>query len=119
MQRAFVLAAAFVVSSTCLAEAACSVSRWTFRWGQESGASMTTDGAPCRTTISWTSGTTVIDGVAISARPRNGTASVAGNTVSYRPKAGYKGEDSFAFTISGKRLTTPGKATIRVSVSVR
>jgi Big-like domain-containing protein len=119
MHKGPYLAAVLVVSSTGLADAACAVSRWSFYWGQESTAAMTTDGAPCTTSIGRTAGTTEVQSIAISSRPRNGTASASGISVNYRPKAGFKGEDSFAFTITGRRLTTPEKATVRVSVSVR
>lgn len=118
MYRAGFIALTMVLLSAGLAEAACSVSRWRFSFGSESAADMTTDGAPCRTTVSWTAGTTEIHGIRISSPPRNGTAQAGGSSVTYKPKAGFKGTDSFAFTITGRRLTTPGTATVRVSVSV-
>jgi len=116
--RILVLGMLLLGFSGSTVEAACTVHRWSFYWDQESQAVMTTDGAPCRTSITWTGGTTEVQGVTISSPARNGTASASGNTVNYRPKPGFKGRDTFAFTISGRRGVTPSKAVVRVTVTV-
>src|SRR5882724_9834694 len=86
MYRAIFVALPALTLWTGFADAACSVSRWTLTFGQESSAEMTTDGAPCQTTISWTRGTVEVHGARISSPARNGTASAAGNTVRYQPR---------------------------------
>ena len=101
------------------AEAACSVANWRFVWGVETVAQFTSDGSACRTTVEWTTGTTEVHSVRISSPPRNGTALTSGRAVSYRPKAGFKGEDTFVFAISGAQHGAASRATVRVSVTVR
>ena len=54
-----------------------------------------------------------------SVRPKHGTLSArAGGGVAYKTPAGYKGEDSFVFTVTGQMHTGNGTATIRISVNV-
>lgn len=101
------------------ADAACSVARWRFVWGVETTAYMTSDGSACRTTVEWTTGTTEVHSVSIAAPPRNGTASTSGRAVSYRPRAGFKGEDTFVFAVNGATRGSASRATVRVSVTVR
>jgi hypothetical protein len=42
----------------------------------------------------------------------------AGGGVTYRASPGYKGEDSFVFTVTGKMHTGSGTAMIKISVNV-
>ena len=100
-------------------KAACSVVRWRFVWGTEGAVYMTTDGAICRTSVRRTSGTTEVHSVGIRTQPRNGTAGISGRSVTYRPRPQFKGEDSFAFTIAGRRHGEPVSAPMRVHVRVR
>jgi hypothetical protein len=101
------------------ADAACSVVRWRFVWGVETSAHMTTDGSQCRTSVSWATGTTEVHAINIAVAPRNGSASASGRGITYRPRAGFKGEDAFVFAIVGKRHGQPSRATVRVSVRVQ
>jgi hypothetical protein len=101
------------------AEAACRVDRWRFFFGSESNATMTTDGAPCRTQVRWTGAKSAVHAVAISSPPRNGRASASGNGVTYQPRAGFKGTDTFVFTITGEKSGAGTSATVRATVTVR
>ncbi len=54
--------------------------------------------------------------VAIAAPPSHGTATVAGNTFSYTPAAGFSGADSFTYT-AANTTGTSAAATVTVTVS--
>ena len=100
-------------------KAACSVARWRFVWGTEGAVYMTTDGAICRTSVIRTSGTTEVHSIGITTQAKNGTAGASGRSVTYRPRPAFKGEDSFAFTIVGRRHGESASAPMRVHVTVR
>ncbi|HEY4142025.1 MAG TPA: Ig-like domain-containing protein [Pseudolabrys sp.] len=102
-----------------LAEANCTVPRWRFIWDVETNGYMTTDGAPCRMRLVRVGRTGEIHSVKIASPPRNGAASASGHLVNYKPKAGFKGEDSFVFAIDGRRNGSPVHATVRVSVTAQ
>ncbi len=102
-----------------MAEARCSVTGWRFVWGTEGVVYMRTDGAPCSTRVTRTTGTTEVHSVSITGRAQNGTAAASGTSVTYRPRPGFKGADSFVFTIRGARHGQPTTAPMRVSVTVR
>ena len=54
--------------------------------------------------------------IAISTQPANGTATVSGKSVTYTPKAGYFGGDTFSYTATGPGGTSmPAVVTITVS----
>jgi len=58
--------------------------------------------------------------VSISAPARNGTAHAEGaGRIIYRSRRGYRGDDSFSFTVSGSGARGPGKTTVRVAVTVQ
>jgi len=97
----------------------CHVGRWSVHWDSEALAQMETDGAPCRINVSWTGNTSEIHSLRVLAVPRSGSASVQGHGVLYRPRGGFKGEDSFAFTLYGRKAGAPQHALIRVDVTVR
>jgi hypothetical protein len=46
--------------------------------------------------------------------PTNGTAIISGNNVTYTPKAGFSGQDTFIYTISDGVLTDTAMVTINV-----
>jgi hypothetical protein len=53
-------------------------------------------------------------------RPRNGSLAQAGQfTVTYRPAAGFRGQDTYAIRICGKSGTGSGCSTIRYQTTVR
>jgi hypothetical protein len=101
------------------AQAACHTYRWQSKWGTEMNAYMETDGAACRTWASRMGGTSEVHSVNIASPASHGTASVSGRTVTYRPRPGFKGEDSFVFALVGQKDGRAERATIRVSVAVR
>lgn len=69
--------------------------------------------APC--TIRVKAGSTVLDGITIDAPPLHGTLALRGRTgIVYRPNAGFKGGDAFAFSLHGRSGAVPDTAAIRV-----
>ena len=50
----------------------------------------------------------------IASGPLNGSASLAGNTVTYTPTANYNGSDSFTFTVSDRTTTTSDTAEVSI-----
>ena len=80
-------------------------------------------GKPCPIMLR-TGGRSTFSAIAVSAPPRNGTARPNGSSgVVYQSKPGYKGADSFAFTITGSGPrgsgTSTGTSTIQVGVVVQ
>ena len=102
------------------ANADCPSVNWNFRFGQETTTSRVTDGAPCIFRITNVGGDGAIYGVEIATPPKNGTALASGRSlVAYKPKADFKGEDSFVFELVGKLGGTPTSAKVRVTVTVK
>ncbi len=102
------------------AEAGCSSVRWNFKFGQETTTSRETDGTPCIFRMTDVGGDGAIYGVEIAIPPKNGTALASGRAlVVYKPKAGFKGEDSFVFELVGKLQGNPSSARVRVMVTVQ
>lgn len=60
--------------------------------------------------------TGVFTSVAIATPPTNGTATVSGTVITYRPNAGYFGADSFTYTVTGPGGTS-APATVSITVS--
>jgi Bacterial Ig domain len=118
--RAIVVACVTLVSfGAAPALAECSVTRFSFYPGAEVSSNMTvSSGKSCGINLR-AAGESRFDSVSVSARPKHGTVSPrAGGGVTYRAAAGYKGEDSFVFTVTGQMHTGSGTATIRISVNV-
>jgi hypothetical protein len=102
------------------ARASCPSVRWNVKFGQETTTSRETDGTPCFFWMTDVGGDDAIDSVAIATPPKNGIALTSGRTmVVYKPKAGFKGEDSFVFELIGKLEGSPASAKIRVTVMVK
>jgi hypothetical protein len=116
--RAIAAAALVFFSLTAGSEAKCLMNRFTFHLGNDVSTTGATDGARC--TIRLNNSRDPIYGTKVISPPRGGVATVNGRTtVIYQPKAGFKGEDKFAFQWVGKeRGITPMAATINVSVTV-
>jgi hypothetical protein len=108
----------FFFSLVSASQGACFVNRFPITLGSDTSTSATTDGAPC--TIRLLSSRNPIYGTNITLRPRDGKASINGRTtVVYEPKAGFKGQDSFAFQYVGKEGgITPMATTINVRVTI-
>jgi hypothetical protein len=65
-------------------------------------------------------GTSEVSSISIASAPRHGAASAASSgAITYRPKAGFKGEDQFVFALTGRKNGSPQRATIRVYVTVK
>src|SRR5437868_6343701 len=102
------------------ANADCPSVRWNFKLGSETATSRVTDGTPCYFRMTDIGSDGAIYGVEIATPPKNGTALASGRAmVVYKPKAGFKGEDSFVFELVGKLNGTPTSAKVRVNVTVR
>jgi hypothetical protein len=101
------------------AEAACAVPDWRFVWDVETNAYITTDGGRCSLVFRRAFRTSEVHSITIASAPRNGAASASGNSVSYTPRSGFKGEDAFVFAINGRRNGNPVRATVKVNVTVR
>lgn len=117
MRRAWIVAA-ILCSISGAAEARC-YARWTFHWGGERDSHWETDGGSCVTRLGGTRGTGEVHSFKIATAARHGTALASGSTVSYRPRPGYKGDDSFVFVVIGNADGVARQATVRVRVTVR
>lgn len=105
-----------------LAEAsACSVARFRFpTFGSNTGTDMhVSSGKPCPIRVR-TGGRSTFSAVALSSPARNGTARASGASgFVYQSRPGYKGPDSFAFTVTGSGPHGSGTSTIQVGVVVQ
>jgi hypothetical protein len=104
-------------ASPALAE--CSLPYFQFFPGVTVESTMTvTSGRNCGVLL-YAAGQSRFDSVGIAIRPKHGTLSPRmGVGVTYRSVAGFKGEDSFVYTVTGKMHTGSGTATIKIRVVV-
>jgi hypothetical protein len=92
--------------------------RFRFNFGSDTSTDMHVgSGKPCSVTLRAGARST-FSGVAISSPARNGTVRAGSSGATYQSRPGFKGADSFAFTISGSNANGPGKSTVQVSVTV-
>jgi hypothetical protein len=118
MLRTIGLATVFTLVSAA-AEAGCSASRWGFNWGAASTLYLwSTGGSDCGTAVTNTNNTTEIHSYRMTKRPQNGTAVANAKVIGYKPKPGFKGDDSFEFIIHGRYDGRPVQAPVRVEVKV-
>jgi hypothetical protein len=117
--RALYVLVALLSCFAARAEAACSVANWRFVWGVETSAYMTTEGGRCSLVFRRTFRTSEVHSITIATAPRNGVATVSGNSVFYSPRSSFKGEDTFVFAIDGRRNGNPEHASVKVNVTVR
>lgn len=112
---------AFSFFLICCASAQACNARFSFTFSQVSTGTMAAvSGVPCAATAERTGGTTVIKSVKVTVPPKNGSASSGAHGVTYRSKAGFKGSDSFTFTIFGDgKAGQNTTATIQMSVTVQ
>jgi hypothetical protein len=104
----------------CSSAQACSA-RFSFTFAQATSGTMVAEsGAPCAANTERTGKNTVIKSIKVTAPPKNGSATAGSIGVTYRSKPGFKGSDSFTFTVFGDgtagRNTT---ATIQMNVTVQ
>jgi Big-like domain-containing protein len=101
------------------AQAACYTSRFSFFPGMNTSAMMQAPSGKSCGAIVHAAGQSRFDSVRVTVPPANGTAvSRQGVGVTYRSKPGFKGQDSFTFTVTGRMRRGEGTATIRMNVTV-
>ncbi len=100
------------------AQAAC-YGGWQSKWGIEMAAYAITDSRGCRWARLRMGGTSEVHSINLVSRPLHGAASASISAVTYRPRAGFKGEDQFVFALVGNKNGSPQHATIRMHVTVR
>jgi hypothetical protein len=123
MTRMMLLSFAVWVCCLCPADAGCRFSAFRFSWGSNTSTNvLVTGGSTCAINLRAGS-SSAFQSIRISSRPAHGTAGAASSySVAYRPNAGFRGSDSFAFTVSGKSAQTNNmvkSTTIQVSVTVQ
>jgi Big-like domain-containing protein len=123
MNRIVLLTLATWISCSSATDAGCRVGRFRFSWGSDTSASMlVTQGSTCAINLR-AGGSSAFGSIKISSRPAHGTAGSSGSySVAYRPKSGFTGSDSFAFTVSGSGAREPNvtrSTTVQVSVTVQ
>lgn len=120
MLRAVVIASILWGFTCASAFAQCAVEPWGIPYfGSNTSTAMSVgSGQPCQVYAS-VGGTNIVTSVAVIAPPREGTASVSDNVVTYRSRPGFTGQDSFTFSVSGSGPGGSGSSSVQVSVSVR
>jgi len=117
--RRVILATVFLAGMGVVEASACNIVRFRFIFGSDTSTVMLVgSGKACSIPLR-TGSRSTFSGVAVSAPARNGTASAGSSGVTYRSKPGYKGADSFAFTVTGTNSRGPGKSTVQVAVTVQ
>jgi hypothetical protein len=117
--RKTVLAALFLTSASLGEASACNFVNFRFFFGTDSDTDMTVrSGQPCSMPLI-TGGRASYSGIRISRQARGGTARADSSGVTYQSRPGYKGPDSFAFTVSGTNPHRTGSTTVLVRVTVQ
>ncbi|HWM46844.1 MAG TPA: energy transducer TonB [Xanthobacteraceae bacterium] len=116
---ALALGAAMAALTHGAALAACSVPRFSFTFGGQSYASMTThSGTPCTIKLREGSGT-IITSIITLARPGKGSLKPLNSVnIAYQARPGFKGEDKFTIGIVGTKNGARGTARVTVAVWV-
>src|SRR5207248_5565 len=106
--RRVALATAFLTVLGIVEALACNTARFRFNFGSDTSTDMHVgSGKSCSIPLR-TGSRSTFSGVAISAPARNGKASAGGSGVTYQSKPGFKGADSFAFTVTGTGASGSG-----------
>jgi len=117
--RRLVLAAVFLAGAGIVEASACNFVNFRFFFGTDSDTDMQVrSGEPCSIPLV-TGGRASYSGIVISRPARGGTARADSSGVTYRSKPGFKGADSFAFTVSGTTPFRTGSTTVVVRVVVQ
>lgn len=105
--------------SAAPASAKCTGGYHSMQLGMTVETQMISDGGPCHNRVLRSNDP--IYGSLIVAAPKHGSLSSAGRiSLIYRPQAGFKGDDHYAFKWVGKRDgVTPDAVTVNVTVTVR
>jgi len=118
MRRA-ILATVLLMILGVAEASACNFVNFRFFFGTDSETDMTVrSGQSCSMPLI-TGGRASYSGILISRPARGGTARADASGVTYRSKAGYRGPDSFAFTVSGTTPFRTGSTTVVVRVAVQ
>jgi hypothetical protein len=118
MQRLF-LATIFLAIVGGAEASACMIVPFHIDFGSDTSTVMQVgSGRPCSFTLH-AGARSAFSGVAISAPARNGSARMAYSGPTYQSKPGYRGADSFAFTVTGSNWSRLVKSTVQVSVTVQ
>ena len=118
MQR-FVLAATFLTVVGVVEASACSLAPFGVNFGWDTSTVLQVGSGKGCSVLLHAGARSTFSGIAISAPARNGTAHAGSSAVSYRSKPGYKGADTFAFTVTGADTRGSGKFTVQVGVTVQ
>jgi hypothetical protein len=112
--------AVLLLTSAGIAEAsACNFVNFRFFFGTDSDTDMTArSGQPCSMPLV-TGGRASYSGIRISRQARGGTARADSSGVTYQSRPGFRGPDSFAFTVSGTNPHVTGSTTVVVRVQVQ
>ena len=123
MTRTTLLVLAVWICCLTPVEAGCRVGGFIFAWGSDTSANMlVTGGSTCA--INLRAGSrSAFESIRINSRPAHGTAGSSGSySVAYRPTPGFRGTDSFTFTVrgtGGQAINVVKSTTIRVNVTVQ
>jgi len=118
MRRAILATVLLMVLGVAKASA-CNFVNFRFFFGTDSETDMTVrSGQPCSMPLI-TGGRASYSGIVISRPARGGTARADSSGVTYQSKPGFKGADSFAFTVSGTTPFRTGSTTVVVRVAVQ
>jgi hypothetical protein len=120
MLRTVVVGSVLFGCSIGQAFAQCAVEPWGIPYfGSNTSTAMSAgSGQPCQVYAS-VGGTNIVTSVSVIAPPREGTASVSDNVVTYQSRPGFTGQDSFTFSVSGSGPGGSGSSSVQVSVSVQ
>jgi len=117
--RRLALAVALLVIAGIAEASACNFVNFRFFFGTDSDTDMTArSGQPCSMPLV-TGGRASYSGIVISRQARAGRARADSSGVTYQSRSGYKGPDSFAFTVSGTNPHTTGSTTVEVRITVQ
>jgi hypothetical protein len=103
------------------AHAVCAAIPWRIPyWGSNTNTTLeVSSGEPCELNGN-TGGANIIESLAITSRPSNGTATIGqDNGIWYQSQSGFTGRDGFAFTVTGSGPGGSGSSTVQVAVMVR
>jgi hypothetical protein len=114
-----VLAVVLLTSAGMVEASACNFVNFRFFFGTDSETDMMArSGEPCSIPLI-TGGRASYSGIVISRPARGGRARADSSGVTYQSKPGFKGADSFAFTVSGTTPFRTGSTTVEVRVTVQ
>ncbi len=117
MQR--LILAIFLTGIGAVEASACSLVPFRFNFGPDTSTIMQVGSGRLCSVLLHAGARSTFSGVAISAPARNGTVHARSSGAGYQSKPGYKGADSFAFTLAGTNSRGSGKTTVQVSVTVQ